>query len=289
MTLTVMKHGGSWDSLAHMFQVKAPTFIRLISGFMQKLYPHAVERYVHKPARESTLASLRQERSLFSNFPYACEAIDVTFQHANRPSGNMQEGKVYFSGKHKLYGFKVEVAVRPNGMASAFSRHYPGSVSDLSILLDGIDGHLKRTEKQEDDDLFHDSYHLHEQYPNQWAVLLDKGYQGAADTLRAITPRKKPVRGMLSREDEVFNKKLSSDRILVENYFGRLGQLWGLLGKKYVWSEKLFDTVFSLGVAFTNFHISMHKLRDVDGDWFTRYKKRLNCIGETSERKRAES
>ena len=201
----------------------------------------------------------------------------------------MQEGGILIFGKHKLYGFKFEEAVRPNGMASAFSRHHPESVSDLSILLGGIDGHLKSTEKQEDDDLFHDSYHLHEQYPNQWVVLLDKCYQGVADVLRAITPRKKPVRGMLSREDEVFNKKLSSDRILVENYFGRLGQLWGLLGKKYVWSEKLFDTVFSLGVAFTNFHISMHKLRDVDGDWFTRYKKRLNCIGETNKRKRAES
>ena len=62
MRLTVMMHGGSWNSLAHMFQVKAPTFIRLISGFMQKLYPHAVERYIHKPAKESALASLRQKR-----------------------------------------------------------------------------------------------------------------------------------------------------------------------------------------------------------------------------------
>ena len=54
---------------------------------------------------------------------------------------------------------------------------------------------------------------------------MDKGYQGAADDLRAVIPKKKPVRGLLSREDEEYNKKLSSGRILVENFFGRLGSL----------------------------------------------------------------
>lgn len=32
MTLTVMKHGGSWDSLAQMFQVKGPTLFDLSPG-----------------------------------------------------------------------------------------------------------------------------------------------------------------------------------------------------------------------------------------------------------------
>ena len=56
------------------------------------------------------------------------------------------------------------------------------------------------------------------EYPDHWVVLVDKGYQGAADVLRAVIPQKKPVRGIIPREDELCNKKFSSVRILVENY-----------------------------------------------------------------------
>lgn len=52
---------------------------------------------------------------------------------------------------------------------------------------------------------------------------MDKIYQGAAYFLHAVNPKKKPVRGLVSREDEAYNKKLSSDRILVKSIFGRLG------------------------------------------------------------------
>ena len=102
-------------------------------------------------------------------------------------------------------------------------------------------------------------------------MLLENGYQGSVDILRAITTCKKSVCAILSREVEVFHEKLSPDRILVENYFGRLCKLWGLLGRKYDSSRKLLNTIFSLGAAFTKFRISMHNPRDVDGDWFTRY------------------
>ena len=69
--------------------------------------------------------------------------------------------------KHELYGSKVQVLVRPTGMASAFSRLYPRYALDFSNLVDGIDNHLKRMQKRENNDLFYDSFHLHEKYPNQ--------------------------------------------------------------------------------------------------------------------------
>ena len=40
------------------------------------------------------------------NFPFFLETVDVTFQNANWPPENMQEGKVHFSGKHMLYGYR---------------------------------------------------------------------------------------------------------------------------------------------------------------------------------------
>jgi hypothetical protein len=33
MTLTVLKHGGTWDFLATPFKIKAPTFEKLVTGF----------------------------------------------------------------------------------------------------------------------------------------------------------------------------------------------------------------------------------------------------------------
>lgn len=79
------------------------------------------------------MEKLRKENQVFKNFKYARYATDVTFQQSFRPSGSIEEGKAYFSGKHKLYGYKVEVSVLPNGMAIGATRHYPGAVSDLRI------------------------------------------------------------------------------------------------------------------------------------------------------------
>ena len=115
--------------------------------------------------------------------------------------------KLYFSGKHKLYGFKVEAAVRPNGIASAFSKHYPGSISDISIMYDRIQSHKYRLEKSDEEKDFEDNFPMSERFSNYWGVLMDKGYQGASEELRAIIPRKKPVRGVLSRADEYIQQE----------------------------------------------------------------------------------
>ena len=72
----------------------------------------------------------------------------------------MQEGKVYFSGKHKLYGFNFEVAVRANGDASAFSKHYPELASDVRILSERVSEHRRRLKKTDDDGKFEDNYGL---------------------------------------------------------------------------------------------------------------------------------
>ena len=46
--LVVLKHKISWDQLGHMFQIKGSTFIRLIHGFMDRIFQFCVERFVEK-------------------------------------------------------------------------------------------------------------------------------------------------------------------------------------------------------------------------------------------------
>lgn len=111
MTLTVLKHGGSWDILGKVFRITGTTFERMITGFMRVIAGELHKLFVQDVADNYTMKHLQEKKTTFKSSEFSVEAIDVTFQQANRPSGNMQEGKLYFSGKHKLYGFKVEVAV----------------------------------------------------------------------------------------------------------------------------------------------------------------------------------
>ena len=126
-------------------------------------------------------------------------------------------------------------------------------------------------------------------YPNHWAVLMDKGYQGSAEMIRSVTTHKKPPHGVLTREQEDFNKKLSSQRILVENFFGRMLSIWNIMAAKYRWVEKLYDKIAVVCVGLTNFIVEKRPLRADDGRWYRRYSNRLLHIGEEKKRKRAES
>ncbi|ETV67620.1 hypothetical protein H257_16216 [Aphanomyces astaci] len=128
----------------------------------------------------------------FTNYPYA---TDVTFQQTNVPAGSYAEKKSYYSGKHSLYGHKVEVSVLPNGLAINCTKHYKGSVADKSIFDDNLEFHANGLAKQGDDDRLDDSERVGG--ARQYAILVDKGYQGIQREVRAVLPTKKPIGGVL--------------------------------------------------------------------------------------------
>lgn len=76
----------------------------------------------------------RQENKVFDSFGLVHYATDVTFQQSNKQKRNTAEGKVYFSGKDSLYGYKAEVFVISTGLAVGCSLFYPGSVADIQIF-----------------------------------------------------------------------------------------------------------------------------------------------------------
>ena len=67
-----------------------------------------------------SMQSLIDKYSCFKNHSYTLEAVDVTLKQNKRPSSNIHESKVHFSGKQTLFGYKVEVFVWPTGIATAF-------------------------------------------------------------------------------------------------------------------------------------------------------------------------
>lgn len=288
MTLTVLKTGGKWDTIGQIFNIKGPTFERQITKFVDLLVDYMYLHYVEKIREKYTMEYLINENVYFHNYKYCRYATDVTFQQCNRPCGNMQEGKKYFSGKHKLYGYKVEASVLPNGLCIGFTYHQPGSTSDFDIFTRNLEFH-KNNLKKVSINTDNDDGELSEEYSESWGILLDKGYQGGMDYLRAIHPCKKPINGSLSLADESRNRKISSDRVIVENYFGRLCNLWNLLCAKWRWNESLYDKFFTLGVAFTNIHINMQPLKIDDRHFFNKVKNRLYTIGQSQVEKRQQA
>ena len=159
-----------------MFCLKGPTFERMIMKFIDIISYPVFEHYVEYQGKKWKMAYMAGKNIGFKNYPMARYATDVTFQQSFRPSGSLEEGKLYFSGKHKLYGYKTEVSVLLNGLAIGCSAHEPGSVSDLKIFEAMTSFHATQLRKREGENDMDDDGPLSDEYPHFWALLCDKGY-----------------------------------------------------------------------------------------------------------------
>ncbi|KAE9004045.1 hypothetical protein PR003_g931 [Phytophthora rubi] len=265
MTLASLKHCGDWAIVAGDFHIQPPTFKKMVLGFLDILLPLIYGMYVEDYAKTESMEKLTLSGNAFAHYPCAHYTTDVTFQQANMPSGKQAERKRYYSKKHKLHGCKT----------SLFSERISNSIAQ----------HLKKLPSEErlaDDGLLHDDY------PNDWAVLCDKAYQGLVTVLRAIHPTKKQRGRSLTLAQVNENHDISRDRIVVENCFGRLCTLWALCSDKFRWNEDKYDTIFRACVALTNAHARWSPLRASDGAAFRAHRKRLMGIGAAREERRKE-
>ncbi|KAE8876558.1 hypothetical protein PF005_g7017 [Phytophthora fragariae] len=280
VTLTVLKHFDTWQKHAIDFNIGMSTLEKMVHRGIRTiepvLYPQLVARV--------TMAKQMGSGNAFSNYPHALYATDVKFQPAYRPSGRFTE-KVYFSAKHKLYGFKVECSVAPPGLAVDVSDHSPGSCSDVTMMLDRMTVHRQMLRKE--DTSGPEMGGEPTQFPDMWAVLVDKGYQGAGRVLRTIQPKKKPRGGTLDRDDLAWNRAVSSDRVLVENSFGRMCMIWKATNATFKWNENRFDSVGRLCTALTNFHVGLMPLRARDSDHYDMVLAKYQSMGDRVRTQRA--
>lgn len=116
-----------------------------------------------------------------------------------------------------------------------------------------------------------------------------KGYQGRHEMISCILPHKKRPNGYLTIKKESFNEKFSSDKIIVESYFGKMQALCSIISVKYRWSEIFYYTISAMCVALANCHIDKLSLRPTDVDCFKRYIAKLGRVWNEKKRKRAES
>ncbi|OWZ18170.1 hypothetical protein PHMEG_0007785 [Phytophthora megakarya] len=139
------------------------------------------------------------------------------------------------------------------------SDHARGSTHDITMFKRNKEFHFSKTKKHSDEEILVDDGQLHDKYPHEWAILADKGYQGAAEALRVI----------------------------VENFFGRRTILWRICSDKVRWAELMYDSIFRLSVALTNYHIGLNPLRDDARHYYMyQYQHRLLEIGADIREKR---
>ena len=254
-----------WDFAAKIFSMKSTSFERLVTNFIRMVTPFAYPTYVERAAEKFKMSRIFADQSQFRVYGMARYATDVTFQQSNRRPGNHEEAQGYFSGKHKVYGYKTEVRVLPNGLALGASRHDMGSISDVDIFYENMGWHKAELRKSPEERNVTDVSPLIEHFPRYWAVLMDKGYKGAAREVRALVAVKRPKGRDLARAEVNTNRKFSSDQIIVENFFGRQCTLCVLMANKWRWAESNYNIFFQFTMTITNAHVLRHPLRDEDG------------------------
>ncbi|KAG3205995.1 hypothetical protein PC128_g1016 [Phytophthora cactorum] len=228
MMLGALKNCGRWDTVSAMFEIDSSPFQKMIKKYLIMIEPFLYGNFVLNEEKRWTMNQLMASGNTFTNFPSARYATNVTFQHADRPSGNINEVKKYFSGKHNFHGHKVEVSVLPTGAAVNCTDFEPPSVADVAMFQHNASFHRSAMKKLQDESVLRDDGPLTDQFQDDWAVLVDEGYQGLEGEFRAIQPKKK-ARGAppLSLEEKRENDRISQDRVIVEYFLGRLKTLWG--------------------------------------------------------------
>ena len=276
-TLVMLKHYESWDKFSVTYKLKKYAIISAINRTLEKIVEPLTSELIQIVYKDEQVKKNIQ----LEDYPEVGLVVDVTFQMRTRPKMLFRDAQYYFSGKHHAYGYKTEVAHLPNGLAVFISDTYAGSVHDFSIFKDNLEIYEKFLEKKGSDMNTNDQGELKDRYPKHWALLVDKGYQGASEKIRAILPTKGKD---LSREENARNKKIAKNRIICENFYGRMKKLFKIMEGKFKWDEESYSTVFKVCVALTNYHIMKYPLRNEDGIYYKVVLK--SYADEELERKR---
>jgi hypothetical protein len=160
MTLCYLKHYETIDKIRDTFSISKSYIHTILSKTINSIPPVLYEYYVID--LEDRLDDNEEKYKLF---PDAKFVMDVTFQSIWTPTGTYEEKKVYFSGKHKMYGLKSQCIHNRKGLLVHCIPGQVGSTHDLTICKNNMKEVKEVFEKDDDEDSY-------------YSVLVDSGYQG---------------------------------------------------------------------------------------------------------------
>jgi len=280
LTLILFKSARDYQDIASQYRLSESTLHETINRMRPIIFHTLEQRWWTIRKRPQPL-----ENTSYAHIGLICDSTSV---QVFRPRGTFAEAKRYFDGKNWIYALKKECAV----MASPphyclFSPPYKmGSTHDYNILKETCPTYtpylLKTTEenhalKQDKKD-------------RRWAMLCDSGYIGDADDtpgLRRIALTKPSRRK--THEQRVEGTELARLRVPVEQYFGRLTKLWGILSSTYKYDQDHFDIDFNICALLTNEHIKVNQLEEIDREFYLALLEHRKLATEQKQKRECES
>lgn len=79
MSLAALKYDCSWEQLRYLIRIKGRTFMKLIVGFIEKLYSFMIERLVRNYENAYSMKYSFDNDNLLRISPFALEVVDVLY------------------------------------------------------------------------------------------------------------------------------------------------------------------------------------------------------------------
>lgn len=212
--------------LEHLFGIDETN----ISRYLNRIRPVLQNLYLLPKNRRKKIRTLEELRQII---PDLDEVIgDATEQPIPRPTKKRRQKK-YYSGKKKRHTIKTQIITARSGYILDISESVEGKRNDYKLLQES--GVLQWIKKMK--------------------MYLDSGYQGINSDfpeVNAVIPRKKPKGKPQTRSNKIFNRRLSSIRIKVENAFAKLKK-YRALGEKYRHNLRDYNSTFRMIASLVNF------------------------------------
>ena len=103
---------------------------------------------------------------------------------------------------------------------------------------------------------------------HHYQCLFDIGYTGLNNSYpEAVVTIRKPIGRDLTQEENAINNRIESDRVIVENFFGRLKSTFGILGSRFRGDKKNhLQHIIPICMSLTNYYSSLHPMRQESQD-----------------------
>lgn len=134
MLLTVMRHGGTQNFLARIFNCKEPNFERLIIRFVTIVSPLPYKSIVESAEKSITFYNMSKQKKSFCTFQAARYVTNACFLQCTRSTVYMKEVQQWYNVKHKLHGQKYRASLLPDGLCISCNDHARGRRLDLKLL-----------------------------------------------------------------------------------------------------------------------------------------------------------
>jgi len=229
-----------------LYGIHYSTLIKIVHRTVHAIAPVLKNKFI----RPIPLSVQRMYGWTFPDYPSVTAICDSTLIHTHKPTDPVLSADSY-SGKHRANGYKVQTINACNGIAMHVTDPIGARKHDLTIFRENVTAAIFSETR------------LVAGKPEEmmYSCMFDLGYMGVDQILPAALPVRRRPHMELTDQEKDFNAHLSSHRIVIENFYGRLKNYWKILGFEYRGDIEFLKDIVFVCVSLTNVLIMAYPLR----------------------------